>query len=156
MLCGRIAAYRPQPRVSSGASSAVDNATEYELDLIVISEIHDVQVVYVRKANGEHCFPILIGLFEAISLDRHLKRREWPRPLTRDAAASILTTLGGELEHVLVDRWVDTYWCARLCIRQLGRRLTVDIRPSDAFVLALLLKRPIFFANEIIQKYANA
>ena len=36
-----------------------------ELARIIISEINDQQVIYLREVDGERTFPILIGLFEA-------------------------------------------------------------------------------------------
>jgi uncharacterized protein len=110
----------------------LDGASEFEIDLIVISEIHDEQLVYLREVGGERFLPMVIGIFEATALERRLKNVQSPRPLTHDAAVGILTTLGGQLVHVLVDRFLHNVWHAQLCLLQNGLRLTIDIRPSDA------------------------
>ncbi len=54
-----------------------------ELSRIIISEINDQQVIYLREIDGERTFPILIGIFEATSIDRHVRGVETPRPSDR-------------------------------------------------------------------------
>jgi bifunctional DNase/RNase len=46
-----------------------------ELARIVISEIGDQQMIYLREVDGDRMFPILIGIFEATSIDRRVKFR---------------------------------------------------------------------------------
>ena len=55
-----------------------------ELSRIIISEINDQQVIYLKEIDGPRTFPILIGIFEATSIDRRVKGFEAPRPLTHD------------------------------------------------------------------------
>ena len=142
--------YGKNPRKPSGAPSQVQGATEFDLDLIVISEIHEQQVVYLREVGGSRHFPVLIGIFESTALDRSIKHEPSPRPLTHDVTASILTTSGCDLEYLLIRKMENHTYFADLHIRQGDRRLTVDVRPSDGFVLAVLLDRPIFIAQQVI------
>jgi hypothetical protein len=150
-----LTTYQPKAPVSDTPLAILNHATEYELDLLVISEINDQQVVYLREVGGERYFPMLIGIFEATTLDRHLKGFQSPRPLTHDATATILTTLGAEVQYVLLDKFIENYWASQLCMMQNGRRLTVDLRPSDAFVLALIFAKPILLANELLDKVSR-
>ena len=54
-----------------------------QLSRIIISEISDNQVIYLKEIEGERQFPILIGIFEATSIDRRVKNgARPPRPLT--------------------------------------------------------------------------
>ena len=57
---------------------------QMELSRIIISEINDQQIIYLREVEGNRTFPILIGLFEAHSIDRRVKGYPSPRPLTHD------------------------------------------------------------------------
>ncbi len=145
-----LTAYQPDSRGTPRLPATLDGATEFEIDLIVLCEIQDEQLVYLREVGGQRFLPIVIGIFEAAALERRLKNVKFPRPLTHDAAVDILTTLGGRLVHVLVDQSIDNVWHAQLCLLQNGLRLTIDIRPSDAFMFAVLLERPIFFRNELL------
>ena len=55
-------------------------SVEMELARIIISEVNDQQVVYLKEVEGDRTFPILIGLFEATSIDRRVKHSATPRP----------------------------------------------------------------------------
>ena len=45
-----------------------------ELSRIIISEINDQQVIYLKEVDGPRTFPILIGIFEATSIHRRATR----------------------------------------------------------------------------------
>ena len=52
-------------------------SVQMELSRIIISEINDQQVVYLKEVEGDRTFPILIGLFEATSIDRRVDYAQW-------------------------------------------------------------------------------
>jgi bifunctional DNase/RNase len=124
----------------------------FDLDLIVIAELHAQQVVYLREVGGDRKIPILTGIFEATALDRKVKGYESPRPLTHDATAMIIRALGAEVQDVVVDAVEQHTYYAKVRIRQGSRVLAVDLRPSDAFMLAVAFDRPIFFTKEVLDK----
>ncbi len=47
-----------------------------ELARIIISDIAEQHVIYLREVGGDRTFPILIGIFEAHSIDRRVKVSE--------------------------------------------------------------------------------
>ena len=49
---------------------------EMELSRIVISETTDEQVIVLREVGGGRAFPIVIGIWEALSIDRGIKGRK--------------------------------------------------------------------------------
>ena len=51
-----------------------------ELSRIIISEINSEQVIYLKEIDGPRTFPILIGIFEATSIDRRVKDFRNPAP----------------------------------------------------------------------------
>ena len=67
---------------------------EMQLSRIIISEINESQYVFLKEVDGDRQFPILIGIFEATSIDRRVKNVERPRPLTHDLIVSVAETLG--------------------------------------------------------------
>ena len=111
---------------------------EMELSRIIISEINDQQVVYLRETEGDRAFPILIGLFEATSINRRLTAPAQPRPLTHDLLKQVIEQMGGDLQDIVVTRMVDHTYYAELRIRMPdGELMNVDSRPSDAISLAV-------------------
>src|SRR5262245_61878965 len=85
-------------RVEGGAHVDV----QMELTRIIISENNEQQVIYLREVNGERAFPIVIGIFEATSIDRRVRGQSAPRPLTHDLLAHTIEALGGELQDVVI------------------------------------------------------
>jgi uncharacterized protein len=138
-----------------GTRKVVDHAAQFEIGLIVISEINDQQVVFLCEVDGTRRFPMLIGIFEATSLDRCLKRFPSPRPLTHDALAASIRLLGGEVQDVIIDRFENGCYAANARIRQRENLLLLDIRPSDGFNLAVLCNCPIFVADRVLSQLAQ-
>jgi bifunctional DNase/RNase len=138
--------------VGVGEPAAIDGATCFDIDLVIVAETHHEQVVYLREVGGTRFFPILIGIFEATCLDRNLKGFQPPRPLTHDALADAIDALGGEVQDILISRVENYCYFTDLRIRHNGELVLVDMRPSDAFILAVIENKPIFVSNELLAK----
>src|SRR5712692_2151439 len=123
-----------------------------ELKRIIISEVHDQQVILLREVDGERSFPIVIGIFEATSIDRRIKRMPSPRPLTHDLVASVIENLGGELRDIYISELRDHTYYAKLRIRQNGEMVEVDSRPSDAIALAVTASVPIYVSEDVLEE----
>jgi uncharacterized protein len=123
-----------------------------ELKRIIISEIHEQQVIMLREVDGERSFSIMIGIFEATSIDRRVKRLPSPRPLTHDLVASVIDSLGGELRDIYISELRDHTYYAKLRIRQNGEMVEVDSRPSDAIALAVRANTPIFAEESVLSE----
>src|SRR4249919_1602169 len=117
-----------------------------ELKRIIISEVHDQQVVMLREVDGERSFPIVIGIFEATSIDRRVKGIPNPRPLTHDLVANVIEAMGGELQDVFISELKEHTYFAKLRIRSQGELTEIDCRPSDAIALAVTARVPIYVA----------
>ena len=123
-----------------------------ELVRIIISEIGEQQVVYLKEVEGDRSFPIVIGLFEATSIDRRVKGIESPRPLTHDLLADAIDKLGGELQDVFISELREHTYFARLRVRRDGELTEIDSRPSDAIALAVTVNAPIYVAEEVLDE----
>ncbi len=121
-----------------------------ELKRIIINEIHDQQIIMLNEVNGERAFPIVIGLFEALSIDRRIKGVQWPRPMTHDLICNIVDQLGGDLQDVFVNELREHTYYAKLRVRKDGEIIEVDCRPSDAIAVAVTAKVPIYVAEDVI------
>ena len=120
------------------------------LKRIIISEVHDQQVIMLMEVEGERSFPIVIGIFEATSIDRRVKGMPSPRPLTHDLVASVVENMGGELQDVYINDLREHTYFAKLRIRHEGELVEVDCRPSDAIALAVTAKVPIYVAEDVL------
>jgi bifunctional DNase/RNase len=123
-----------------------------ELSRIIISEINDQQVIYLKEVDGERTFPILIGIFEAASINRQVKGETTPRPMTHDLIVSIVEHLGGELQDVIINELKEHTYYARLRVRQSGELIEIDARPSDAIAVAVTCDPtlPIYVNEDVL------
>jgi bifunctional DNase/RNase len=123
-----------------------------ELKRIIISEIHEQQVIMLKEVEGDRSFSIMIGIFEATSIDRRVKRLPSPRPLTHDLVTSVIDNLGGELRDIYISELKDHTYFAKLRIRQNGEMVEVDSRPSDAIALAVTASVPIYVSEDVLDE----
>ena len=123
-----------------------------ELARIIISEINSEQVIYLKEIDGERTFPILIGIFEATSIDRRVKGFEAPRPLTHDLLVNAVEALGGEFQDVVISELKDHTYFAMLRVRFEGELIEVDSRPSDAIAVAVTCdpQLPIYVSEDVL------
>ena len=120
-----------------------------QLSRIIISEVNDQQVIYLKEIGGERTFPILIGIYEAIAINRRVKGEEYPRPLTHDLIVGVAENLGGEIQDVVISELKEHTYFARLRIRHQGELVEVDARPSDAIAVAVTCNPPLpIYVNE--------
>src|SRR6516165_9741824 len=93
---------------------------QMELKRIIISEIHEQQMILLKEVEGDRNFSIMIGIFEATSIDRRVKKLPSPRPLTHDLIANVIENLGGELQDIHISELRDHTYFAKLRIKHEG------------------------------------
>ncbi len=127
---------------------------EMQLSRIIISEIHDQQIIYLREVDGDRQFPIVIGIFEATSIDRRVKGYETPRPLTHDLIVSVVEHMEGELDSVVISELREGTYYAELRVRREGELVEIDARPSDAIAVAVTCEPPlpIFVSEDVLEE----
>ena len=123
-----------------------------ELKRIIISEIHEQQVILLKEVDGDRNFSIMIGIFEATSIDRRVKHLPSPRPLTHDLVTGAIDALGGELRDIYISELREHTYYAKLRIRQNGEMVEVDCRPSDAIALAVTASVPIYVSEDVLEE----
>ena len=126
---------------------------QMELSRIIISDNTDQQIIYLREVEGgERSFPIVIGFFEATSIDRRIRGQSTARPLTHDLLASTIEHLGGEVQDVYISELRDHTYFAKLRIKHDGELIEVDSRPSDAIAVAVTVDAPIYVAEDVLEE----
>lgn len=123
-----------------------------DLARTIIVETSDSQVIILKERDGDRHLPILIGMNEALAIDRRLKGLRTPRPMTHDLMQSLLESLGCELEQIVIADLREHTFFATLVIRQNGQLIEVDSRPSDAIALGVAGGTPIFVESHVLEE----
>lgn len=123
---------------------------QMELRRIIISELDTHQIVILKEVEGERNFPIVIGIFEATSIDRRVRGEISPRPLTHDLIISVIEQLGGEIQDIVISDLREHTYFAKLRVRKDGELTEVDCRPSDAIAVAVASRVPIYVEESVL------
>jgi hypothetical protein len=110
-------------------------------------------MVLLQEAQGtQRLLPILIGGAEASAIHYALEGVQPPRPLTHDLFVTVMQTLGGRLEHVLVTEVRDHTFYAELHLATPDGPKVVSSRPSDAIALAVRCGAPLFASEALLDE----
>ena len=123
-----------------------------QLSRIILSEINEQQFIFLKEADGERTFPIVIGLYEAASIESRVKGKVAQRPLTHDLVVNAVENLGGEFQDVVITELKDHTYYARLRVRHDGELVEIDARPSDAIAVAVTCNPalPIYVNEDVL------
>ncbi|MBS0188600.1 MAG: bifunctional nuclease family protein [Planctomycetes bacterium] len=134
-------------------------AVRMELSRILIRELNDMQLIELREVAGEgadkadvRSFPIVIGLPEAMAIERRLKGIQIKRPQTHDLLANVIGNMGGELVSITINDLSDHTFFATLDVKAAdGQLLHIDSRPSDAIALGVAEGVPIYVEEHVLE-----
>lgn len=120
-----------------------------ELRRIIINEIDEDQVIVLSEVDGDRSLPIVIGLFEATSIDRRVKGMASPRPLTHDLITTAISLMDGVIRDITISDLTNHTYYAKLRIVHEMELIEIDCRPSDAVAIAVMSRVPIY-VNESV------
>src|SRR6202521_5674098 len=126
------------------------NLIEVSVDSIRIHMPTAQHLVILKEKEADRYLPIWIGSFEAQAIASKISGNPLGRPLTHDLMATAFGDLGISVKRIVVTRLADQVFYARLYVKQNGRDLDFDARPSDAIALAVRVECPIFVAAEVM------
>jgi bifunctional DNase/RNase len=107
-------------------------------------------VVILTDKDGKKALPIWIGFLEANAIDREIKNVSSTRPMTHDLLHSILGQVRAKVKEVkIVDLKENTYY-AKLFLLLNREVIEVDARPSDAIIMALKSRAPVYVSAKIM------
>ena len=99
--------------------------------------------------------PIWIGTMEATAIAAALEGNATERPITHALAIDLVSSLGGNVSRVIIDRVEGTTFYATIYLRCANGMFTrVDARPSDAIALAARANAPLFVEEDVMQSAA--
>ena len=102
------------------------------------------------EVGGKRRIPIIIGGFEAQSIAIELEKMKPSRPLTHDLIKNFADTYNISLKEVVINKFVDGIFFAKLVWDQYNTETEIDSRTSDAVALAIRFRCPIYTYEKIL------
>jgi bifunctional DNase/RNase len=109
-------------------------------------------IVLLREQAGTRFLPIWIGAVEAMAITSAMEGVTPPRPQTHDLLASVIESLGAELQRVVVTDFRNNIYYAQLVLHANGGQVTVSSRPSDAIALSVRTGAPVFASRDVLDE----
>lgn len=126
---------------------------EMSIDSIRVSLTNYRRVVILKvKDDDDTYLPIWIGPAEADAIAVKLQDVSVPRPLTHDLLDAVITSLGAEVNHILVSELTEDTFYAKIVLSHNGGKTEIDSRPSDAIALAVRTQAPIYANQSVVDK----
>lgn len=145
--------YKTHEHVGEASGLSTDNCKLFDVELLVIDSQPDGQChLFLHEVGGAERLDCPIGLFESAALLRQLQHLDFPRPLTHHAMIAAISELGGEPQSVVIDSYYPEVgiYTSKITIRQKRKTRLLDLRPSDAIVLAVICDIPIYAHKSVL------
>lgn len=135
-----------------------ENFVEMELrEIQTTDDPRDHPIIVLGEKSGEREFPIYIGPVEARALEdtvlgqphlaEHLRR-----PMTHDLILNCIDGVGATIARVLVTKLEKSTFIGAVELRTSDDRIVrVDSRPSDAMIVAMKRRSPIFVEEQVLR-----
>lgn len=138
-------------------TAQLEGAACFDIERLLFSftdESKCQSTIHLREMGGVRRLDYAADAWDARELYCHLLKLASPRPRMHQAMANAIEALGGRLHDVLVDEFVvdEWYFYGKLRIAQDDRILVLDMPPSDAFILAVVLDVPIFVTENVLRE----
>jgi bifunctional DNase/RNase len=128
----------------------------FALEQIHIHEVNESQKVLLREVAGERRLWVSVGLFEAVALDRYVKRYPSPRPLTHTLTVSAIEALDGCCQEVVIYDSHNGTFFTTLNVRQHEALVPIHMRCSDALCISAICELPIWVAEKVLDRLQAA
>ncbi|MCP4166530.1 MAG: bifunctional nuclease family protein [Chloroflexi bacterium] len=125
---------------------------EVTIDSVRISLMTQHRVVVLRETDSQRYLPIWIGAPEADAITLRLQGVQVERPVTHDLLARSISTLGAEVQYVVINDLRSDVFYAQIVLEYNEREIKVDSRPSDAIALAVRSEVPIYIAEKVMSE----
>jgi uncharacterized protein len=140
----------PVSSISSPSSRSEERERiEAKIHRLASDPRRDQAVVLLTDPLEQRAMPIWIGPFEANALSSEMSGISHPRPQTHDLFAIVLQKTGLKFLRVVITHTERNIYHASIWIEKEGAIIEIDSRPSDALVMALKSKAPIFISERL-------
>ena len=108
-------------------------------------------VLTLSEAAGNRKLPIVIGGFEAQAIAVELEKMIPNRPLTHDLIMSFCVSFEGVIKEVLIYKFVEGVFYAKLICEKDGVLTEIDSRTSDAIAVGVRFNSPIYTFSNVLE-----
>ncbi len=127
-----------------------------QVTIEAVREHPDTRQCFVVLKDDDARLVIFIGRPEALTIAAGLTKISPPRPMTAHLMVSLFEVTGLQLKEVRIEGCKDDIFYAAITVADGKRDYDLDARPSDALALAVLMKRPIFVADTLMEQFEQA
>jgi uncharacterized protein len=112
-------------------------------------------VLTLVERDGLRKLPIVIGGFEAQAIAVELENMVPSRPLTHDLFRAFCQAFNVDVKEILIYKFKDGVFFAKLICEQNGVPTELDSRTSDAIAIGVRFKAPIYTLNNILDEVSG-
>ena len=122
-----------------------------EVKGVFVAANHETTIPLVLLTDGSrHSLPIVIGLWEAVSINSARNREVLARPFTHDLFLDLLDKFSITLHSMQIDSIEGGVYYAQLTLSTGNHMEHIDCRPSDGIALALRAGVPILVDEDVL------
>lgn len=118
-----------------------------------LDSIAQMPVVLLKDEDDTVTLPIWINSNDALYIVAELIRHDAAAKSDRkDLQAALLAHLAAEIAEIVIDDMKDGLFSAAVVLAVDGERLKLDVRISEALVLALKQSLPVLVSRELMER----
>jgi len=126
---------------------------EMEIFGIAVDATNNSPVLILKdKKSGEKILPIWIGMMEATPMAISLQNINYDRPMTHDLFKNFICHMQMQIQKIEISDIIDNTYYGRIYFSSLDYVFSLDARPSDAIILALKFRAPIYASETVLQE----
>ena len=112
-------------------------------------------VLTLKETDGQRKLPIVIGGYEAQAIAVELEKMKPSRPLTHDLFRAFCQAFNVDIIEILIYKFKDGVFFAKLICEQDGVPTELDSRTSDAIAIGVRFKAPIYTLSSILDEVSG-
>lgn len=109
-------------------------------------------VLILAQVNGPVRIPVVIAEPDARSIAARMERLPLTRPLTHDLFASFSHAFGIAMQEAFISKFEDGVYHSEVTFTDGERRVTFDVRTSDAIAIAMRADAPIYTTEAVLRE----
>lgn len=113
-------------------------------------------VLTLLEVAGKRKLPIVIGGFEAQAIAVELEKMVPSRPLTHDLFKSFCKSFGVIVKEILIYKFQEGIFYAKLICERDGQLTEIDSRTSDAIAIGVRFNAPIYTLSKVLEDVGGA